>query len=265
MNLSLTLFGGAVLVVLMHILLGRVGIANFWRGVISGTTASFVILSYGLIVDLSLDIVAIHLAIFLAAATVMTMISGTGNQSESGGIHWTIKIMAAFFVVLFIVNGAFVSISTNGIPTYVAALFLPHAHKKPVYTGFSGVTRHDEQAASAESQHLKQLSSLRELGWNIEIDGVNQLTAGNKLSNSINVLLSDKNNQAIENAVVKIQFFRAGNEQALAQVNLDEVGQGHYSSQFTIPSGGSWIMQTAITVNGKNIEVDRDVTVKKPA
>ena len=265
MNLSLTLFGGTVAVVLLHLFLGRLGVGNFWRGVISGATASFVIISYSLIMELSLDIVAIHLAIFLAAATVMSLISGTGSKSDSGGIHWTIKIMAGFFIVLFIVNGAFVSISTNGVPPYIAAMFLPRAQKKPVYTGFAGVTRHDEEAASAESQHLKQLSSLRDLGWNIEVVGINQLVAGNKLTNSINVQLSDKNNKAIDNAVVNIQFFRAGNEQALAQVNLNDVGQGRYTGQFTIPSGGSWIMQTVITANGKNVEVDRDVTVKKSA
>ncbi|MHB1677652.1 MAG: FixH family protein [Sulfuriferula sp.] len=263
MNLSVTLFGGAVLVILLHLLLGRMGVPNFWRGVISAAVSSFVLLGYSMIVGLTMDNVSIHLAVFLSAATVMTLISGGGGNKTGQGLHWTIKVMVAFFLVLFLVDGAFVSMSTNGIPPLVASWFLPNAQKKPVYTAFSGVTRHDEQAASAQNQHLQQLSSLRELAWNIEIAGVRRLASGNAHSNTIKVQLSDRDHQAIDKAKVKISFFRAGNVQALAQVNLTDMGKGDYVGQFTIPTGGSWIMRTTIAAEGKFIEVERNVMVKK--
>lgn len=264
MTLLQTLFGGVVLVVLIHWLLGRFGIANYWRGVISAAVVSSAILSYSLINGLSLDIVSIHLAVFLTTATAMTLL-GRPEQRSGNGLHWVPKIFIGFFLVLFIVDGVFVSISTKGVSTYVASLFLPRAKDKPVYTGFSGVTEHNEQAAKAENQHLKQLSSLRELGWRIEIDGANLLVAGNKFTNAVNVQLHDKNSRPIENATVRVQFFRPGNVEALAQTRLDDVGKGSYAGQFSIPDNGSWIMRTTIDAEGKRIEVERDVSVKATA
>ncbi|MHB0990890.1 MAG: FixH family protein [Burkholderiales bacterium] len=266
MNLSVSLFGGAVLVIIMHLLLGRIGVPNFWRGVISAAAASFMILAYSLIVGMSLDLVSIHLAVFLSAATVMTLISSSATrQSDQEGIHWTIKIMVAFFLVLFLVNGAFVSMSTNGIPPGIAAFFLPNAQKKPVYTAFSGVTRHDEQAASAQNQHLQMISSLKELGWGIEIDGVRVLVTGPQAENALTLKLADRNHQPIDNAAVKISFFRAGNEIPLAQTQLVDTGKGNYSGHISIPGSGSWIMRTTISAGGKFIEVERNVMVKKAA
>lgn len=261
MTLVQTLFGGVVAVVFIHWLLGRFGIGNYWRGVISAAVVSIAILSYSLINELSLDIVSVHLAVFFTAATAMTLLGQPGQQSGKG-LHWIPKIFVGFFLILFIVDGAFVSISTKGVSTYVASLFLPRAKEKPVYTGFSGVTEHNEQAANAENQHLKQLSSLRELGWRIEVAGSNSLVAGNAYTNAISVQLHDKTSQPIENADVQVRFFRPGNVEALAQTRLDDVGGGNYSGQFSIPDGGSWVMRTTIEAEGKRIEADRDVSVK---
>ncbi len=264
MNLSASLFGGALLVIIMHLILGRIGVPNFWRGVISAAAASFLILAYSLTIGMDMDIVSMHLAVFLSAATVMTLISGSGaRQSEQGGLHWSIKIMVAFFLVLFLVDGAFVSMSTNGIPPAISALFLPNAQKKPVYTAFSGVTRHDEQAASAQNQHLQQLSSLKELAWHIEIDGARELTAGKQAKNTITVRLADRNRQPIDNAHIKISLLRAGNELPLAQTILGDTGKGNYIGGIAIPASGSWILRTTISAEGKFIEVERNVMVKK--
>lgn len=264
MSLVQTLFGGTVLVILIHWLLGRFGIANYWRGVVSAAVVSIAILSYSLINGLSLDIVSVHLAVFLTTATAMTLL-GRPEQRAGKGLHWVPKIFIGFFAILFVVDGAFVSISTKGVSTYIASLFLPRAKIHPVYTGFSGVTEHNEQAAKAENQHLKQLSSLRELGWGIEVVGVKQLVAGNKLTNAVDVRLNDKNNMPIENAIVTVQFFRAGNVEAQAQTRLEDVGKGSYSGQFSIPDAGSWIMRTIIDAEGKRIQVERDVVVKTAA
>lgn len=264
MSLLQTLFGGTLLVVLIHWLLGRFGVANYWRGVLSAGLVSIVILSYSLINGLSLDRVSIHLAVFLTTATIMTLL-GRPEQQSNKKLHWAPKIFIVFFAILFVVDGAFVSISTKGVSTYIASLFLPRAANHPVYTGFSGVTEHNEQAAKAENQHLKQLSSLRELGWGIEVEGVKQLVAGNTLTNSLNIQLHDKQQQPIENAIVQIQFFRPGNVVALAKSQLDDVGKGSYSGQFSIPDDGRWIMRTTIDAEGKRVEVERDVTVRKPA
>lgn len=260
MSLIQTLFGGVVAVVLIHWGLGRFGIANYWRGVVSAALVSIAILSYSLIHGLSLDTVSIHLAVFLSTATVMTLLTGSKKEA-SKRMHWIPKVFIGFFVILFVVDSAFVSISSNGVSTKIASWFLPKADKSPVYTAFSGVTRHDEQAGAPESQHLKQLSSLQALGWKIEIDGANTLQAGSQLTNAVVVALHDKNQQPIVNATVQVQFFRAGNVAAVAESRLNDDGAGRYAGQFSIPAAGSWVMRTTIDAEGKRIEVDRDVIV----
>ncbi len=262
MSLIQTLFGGVLAVVLIHWGLGRFGIANYWRGVVSAALVSTAILSYSLIHGLSLDTVSIHLAVFLSTATVMTLLAGA-KKEPSKRMHWIPKVFIGFFVILFAVDSVFVSISSNGVSTEVARWFLPKADKSPVYTAFSGVTRHDDQAGKPESQHLKQLSSLQTLGWQIEIDGVNALQAGNQLTNAVVVKLHDKNQQAIANATVQIQFFRAGHVLSAAESRLSDDGDGRYAGQFSIPAAGNWVMRTTIDTEGKRIEVDRDVIVQQ--
>jgi hypothetical protein len=262
MSLIQSLFGGVVTVVLLHLILGKFGIANYWRGVVSGAIVSIAILVYSLINSLSLDTISIHLAAFLSAATAMTLLSGAKKET-SNRMHWIPKLFIGFFMVLFVVDGAFVSISSKGVSTQVASWFLPKASNKPVYTAFSGVTRHDEHAGAPEAEQLKKLNSLQALGWKIEIDGVNNLLAGDKLTNAIVVSLHDKQNSPILNADVQVRFFRAGNVAAITEIRLDDGGLGKYLGQFTIPHSGTWIMRTEIEADGKRLEVDRDVIVKK--
>ncbi|WP_162085839.1 FixH family protein [Sulfuriferula nivalis] len=192
----------------------------------------------------------------------MTLLTGA-KKEPSNRMHWIPKIFIGFFMVLFVVDGSFVSISSKGVSTQVASWFLPKANIKPVYTAFSGVTRHDEHAGAPEAEQLKKLNSLQTLGWKIEIDGVNNLIAGEKLTNAIVVNLHDKQNQPILNADVQVRFFRAGNVAAVAESRLDDGGLGQYNGQFTIPHSGTWIMRTEIEAEGKRLEVDRDVLAKK--
>ncbi|NOT17529.1 MAG: hypothetical protein HOP20_05615 [Sulfuriferula sp.] len=262
MSLIETLFGGVVAVIVIHWVLGRFNLPNYWRGVLSAAVVSTSILAYSLINELSLDTVSIHLAVFLSTATVMTLLTGAKKEA-SKKMHWIPKIFVGFFVILFVVDSAFVSISTNGVTTRVASWFLPKAKEHPVYTAFSGVTRHDEHAGAPEAQHLKQLSSLQALGWKIEVTGTNNLIAGQDKTNAITVNLRDKQAQPIVNADVQIQFFRAGNVAAVADSRLDDGGLGHYAGQFSLPHSGSWIMRTTIEAEGKRLEVDRDVMVSK--
>ncbi len=256
MSLIESLSGGVLLVLFLHWALGRLHVANYWRGVVSGALPSFMLLAYSLFHSMTLDVISIHLAIFLSAATVTTMIVGSRTQSTSG-IHWTIKIMIAFFVVLFIVDGTFVSVSTNGVPPEVAAWFLPNASKKPVYTGFTGVTRHDENAASAENEELKKLAELRQLGWRIDVTGVSRLLVSTP--NPIRVALLDPQRVPINGAVVTLTLLREDTRTPLPSVTLPQVSDGEYKGDLVIPEVGNWIMRMDVTYEGKHETIDRDV------
>jgi len=60
MSLLETLFGGAIIVVILHWLLGRAGLANYWRGVISGAVPTIGYAFYAIIKGDELDVIAIH-------------------------------------------------------------------------------------------------------------------------------------------------------------------------------------------------------------
>lgn len=259
MSLLQTLFGGMALVLLLHWLLARMGIANYWRGVIAGALPTLGYLAYSGGSWPGLDTVAIHVTLFLATATVATLLAGVQRKSGSR-LHWAPKAIALFFVALFVVNAAFVSIASKGLPPQIASMLLPRA-QQPVYTGFSGVTEHNTQAARAVSQQLKQLSQLKELGWHIEVEGLNGLAAGRTLSNAVTVRLRDRRAEPMMNAIVTLDFFRPGGTQALLQTRLQPGAAGEYRGAVSFPDPGIWVMKLAIGAEGKHIEAERDVTV----
>jgi len=256
----ITLFGGIALVLVLHFGLGRMGVANYWRGVISGAVPTFALLGYSLFHGMELDVLSIHVALYLSTATVLTMVIGVRKGSKSA-IHWSIKSMIVFFLVLFVVDGLFVNISLNGVPPRVAAWFLPNASKKPVYTGFTGVTRHDEDAASAENSELKAEDEMRKLGWKIEIDGVNHLSVNPSSANALRLVLLDPQGLPVNGAKISVQLMRADSQEAIPAVSLVPGADGEYLGHLIIHSGGNWLMRTTIRVEQNSIQIDRDVQV----
>lgn len=260
MSIVATLSGGIAMVFFLHFLLGRMGAANYWRGVISGAVPTFLLIGYSLFHAYELDVLSIHVALYLSTATVTTLIVGA-RKGENAPLHLSIKIMVIFFLLVFIVNGMFVSVSVNGFPPSVAAIFLPNASKKPVYTGFTGVTRHDIDAASAENSQLKAEAEMRKLGWRIEIDGVNHLSTNANADNTIRVVILDPQQVPVDGARISIQLMRADDQQTTPAVLLTQTADGEYKGQLKIQSGGNWLLRTQIAVEDKDVQIDHDVKV----
>lgn len=261
MSLLETLFGGAVVVVILHWLQGRLGLTNYWRGVISGVIPTFGYALYAIMTGDGLDVIAIHVAIFLATATVLSLLASDKQNSSGRAMHWAPKALIAFFVLLFVVDAAFVSIATQGVPPWVASLILPRAKDHPVYTGFSGVTEHTETAAKAVNQQLKKRSDEQGLGWDVELGGLSALVAGQEVSNVLTMRLHDRQKQPIQNAVVTLDIFRPGNVDTLAQLRLQQDKAGEYRATVRIPHAGSWVVKLIIEADGKRIEREHDVNV----
>ena len=259
MSMLQTLFGGVVAVLALHWMLGRAGMPNYWRGVISAAIPTFAYAAYSTVDWPGLDVVAIHVAVFLAAATVMTLLAGSKRKAGSR-IHWIPKVMMGFFAILFVVDAAFVTTSTNGLPPQLASLFLPKAKDHPVYTGFSGVTEHNEQAAAAVNQHLKKLSLEQELGWDVEVVGLKTLKAGG-LKNPLRMRLLDRQKHPMPDAQITVEIFRAGNVDTLPPVQLIPVSAGEYAGAISVPEAGLWVARIVIEAAGKRVEKEREVNV----
>ena len=184
-----TLFGGMVLIAVIYFSLRLAGVSNYWRGVISGVIPTIGIMVYSMSHWAGADMLALHMALFVATATVLTL-SGSAKTVSGQRMHWIPALFIAFFVMLAVLMAAFLNISMNGLPPSVARMVLPNAKEKPVYTAFSGEVPHDEEAAKTVSQYMKKTEQQRQLGWQIEVRGLEGLHAGQV--GEIAVMVRDK-------------------------------------------------------------------------
>ena len=260
MSLLETLFGGTVIVVILHWLLGRAGLANYWRGVISGAVPTIAYAVYAISKGDELDVIAIHVAIYLATATVLSLLA-SDKRNSGKRMHWAPKALVVFFGLLAVIDGTFVAVSTQGVPPWVASLIMPRAKNHPVYSGFSGVTEHNEQAAKAVNEHLKMLSDEQKLGWDVEMEGLDRMKAGPSAVNKLVMNLHDRQKQPMQNAVVTLNFFRPGYVQMLPPLRLLEGKPGEYDGSINIPGTGSWVVKLVIEANGQRVEREHDVSV----
>ncbi len=123
-----TLFGGALLIIILYYLLRAIGVGNYWRGVISGIVSITAYLAISIAKWPGGDVVSMHMAVFLATATVLTLI-GARKPGAVKQLHWGPKTIIGFFLVLFVIDGGLLMISGQGVPPAVAKWLLPPAKK----------------------------------------------------------------------------------------------------------------------------------------
>lgn len=160
MDFLFSLFGGALLIVLLYAVLGWLRLPNYWRAVISG---GVVLLLYLVLIARhwpGLDVVAMHSVVFVATAAIMSLRANRRSQSAAK-LHWAPKLIIGFFAVLFVVNGTLIYVASHGLPEFVAK-HMPDANKGGAHTGFPGVTPHGEEAAKAVNSHLKEQAERRQ-------------------------------------------------------------------------------------------------------
>ena len=160
MNLLTTLFGGALLIVALYFVLGMLRLPNFWRAVVSGGA---VLLIYLVIVARlwpGLDVVAMHIAVFIVTAAILSLLHRR-RAEQAPKLHWAPKVLIGFFLVLFVIDGAFIYIASHGLPEFIAKRVMPNADKGGARTAFPGVMPHGEDAAKAVNSHLKQQAEKR--------------------------------------------------------------------------------------------------------
>lgn len=155
MNMLTTLFGGALLIAVIYFLLSVLRLPNYWRAVMSGGA---MLLAYAVIALRDwpgIDVVAMHFVVFIATAVILSLVN-TQRNVPSSKLHWAPKLLIGFFLLLFVVNGAFIYIASHGLPDFLAKRFLPDAKKGGAHTAFPGVMPHGQDAAKGINAHLKQ-------------------------------------------------------------------------------------------------------------
>lgn len=260
MALVETLFGGLLLIVGSHLLLRLAKIGNYWRGVLSGLLP---MVGYLVLASRQWpggDVVAVHITVFLAAATVMTIIGGN-KEGGNAKLHWAPMLLVAFFAVLAVLMASFVVISVRGLPTELAQVFLPKAANRNVHTAFSGVVEHDEQAAKSISQHLSTQERQQKLGWRVEVSGLETI-AGNRVAD-IRVQALDGESKPLQNAQVKVSMQPLANIDGLRDVTLNETEPGSYRGRVEFDRAGRWVVNLQIEHGKDTYQVEHSVNVPK--
>ncbi|MGE5026878.1 MAG: FixH family protein [Betaproteobacteria bacterium] len=257
----ITLFGGAALIAVLYFTLRLVGVANYWRGVISGALPTMAIMLYSLSHWPGGDVVALHLALYVATATVLTLTGGGNRQKgQKFTFHWIPMIFVGFFLTLALLMAAFVSISVNGLPPSIASLVLPNAANKSVYTAFSGEVPHDEAAAKTVSQYLKKSERQRQLGWQVEVDGLDRLKLNQ--AGEITVSVRDSAQQPLDGATVRLSVTHPADRTTADKImNLAAIAPGRYRGQMGMDRPGQLVAELQIERGQDRFETAKEIIV----
>lgn len=255
-----TLFGGAFLIIVLYYVLRAFGVSNYWRGVIGGTIAVTAYLALSIRQWPGGDVVSMHMAVFLATATVLSLI-GKRQSGQAVRLHWAPKVIIAFFLLLFVIDGSLLMISGQGVPPNVAKWLLPPP-KKAVsmpHTAFSGVVPHGEEAAKTINQFMKSAEKQRRLGWEVSVAGLELLELGNKPT--VSVTVRDAAAQPLKSAEVKLALVRPGLAKAEQLVSLVETDPGIYRGQIELTLPGKWVLAVQVQRGEDRYESQQHIEV----
>lgn len=244
MSMTETLFGGLLAVALIFLMARSLRLPNFWSGILAAALPFVAYLVYSAGAWPGGDVLAIHLVVFTATAAMLVIFNNM-RQAKSR-MHWAPKLIIGFFVLLVVINAALMSIATHGLPDSVAAWVLPPSDGRKVHTGFSGVVPHDRNKLYEE--HQQRVEAQRELGWQIELQGLEQLQA----TRSATVIASLRNAQGQPLAAqqVALEFWRLANRKDDIVLQLVPSAAGEYRTEIALPASGRWIAVLNVNAGG---------------
>lgn len=259
--MTTTLFGGAILIAVLFFGLRLTGISNYWRGVISGALPTMAIMAYSLIRWPGADVVALHLAMYVATATVLTL-TGERKPGQPFTFHWIPMIFVGFFVALALLMASFVSIAVGGLPDFMTSWVLPNAENRRIHTAFSGVVPHDEAAAKTITQYMNKTERQRQLGWNIEVSGLEQPFKINRPT-EVTVIARDSAGKPLDGATVSVAIKHpADGADAVKAVVLEPFAPGQYRTDIAVDKPGQWVAVLNIGHGEDEIDSAKEITVR---
>ena len=231
-----TLFGGLIIAWFLFFMSRTCKLSVFWASIISGALPFLAYLAYANTHWAGGDVLAIHLALFMANAGLLMVF----NKPQKEKMHLFPKLIIGFFVTLALLNAGLLSIASKGLPDSVASWLLPNPDHETVHTGFPGVLEHDNN--KSYTPHLQRINAQRELGWHVEL--VNAAHLKVNVPQTITVKLLDAQNQPIMNAKVQIVLSRFADQADDQTLNLTASKTGDYAAPVLLKSPGRWQITT---------------------
>lgn len=238
MNTMTSLFGGLVAVFVLYLLGGMIrSLPPILRALLAGLIP---LLGYFVLIVGNwpgLDVVAMHISVFLAAGLVLYAVSQFRRRS-TGRMHWVPKLLIAFFIGLVVVNGSLLYIATKGLPEPLGRWWLG-SDGGAVYSGFSGVVRHGQSAAKAVSSELSQVHRESELGWQVDVVGLD----GSEAERVVEVRVKDRTGLPVDRIDAELRLLRPGAADAALTLPLGALAPGVYGGVLGLPASGRWLVE----------------------
>ncbi len=255
MTLLISIFGGMLLTVLLYGAARLAKLSNFWAAVVAAGLPCAAYLVYAASLRPGLDVVTLHLVAFPTVSVLLFQL----YAKKPGGdmkVHWVPKLLIAFFVFITVVLGGFVYIAGNGLPPALASRLLPNAQGKTLHTGFAGVVEHGEEAAKSIAQQRNITARLEQLGWNVEITGLNGLSV-DRVS-AVEVRLREAQGAGVLGQRIVLGLSRPGQKVANERP-LEEIGEGVYRVAMALPADGAWLASIRLAAEGRDIVLEHSV------
>ena len=240
-NTVLTLFGGLAAVLVLHAVGGLIrSLPPILRAVLAG---GIPLLTYFILIIghwPGLDVVAIHISVFFATALVLFAL--TLFRRRGVHLHWAPKLLMLFFLGLTVLMAGFLYIANKGLPEPIGRWWLG-THGGPVYSGFSGVVPHNQEAATAISSELSKAHREAELGWDIDVSGLDD----NGLERSIRVRVRNHTGLPVDRVEAELRLQRPGAARTELTVPLAELDAGVYGAALRLPANGRWLVELRLS------------------
>ena len=239
-----TLIGGLILMVLVHLALGLLRLPVALRALLASSIA--LVVYFLMIIGRwpGLDVVAMHISIFVVSGLLLYMTSN--RRRNHARMHWVPKLLIGFFVLLAVINSFLLYISTHGLPPSIAHYWLPGGGK--VNSGFSGVVGHGQEAARGVSSTLKQTHTATQLGWYIQMSGLQEAAQASQI---VSVTVQDRDGLPIRDLAIELQLRRPGADHSLLTLPLVYKDAGEYSNVLDIPASGRWLAELVLSQQGR--------------
>ena len=245
MNTMTTLFGGLAAVLVLYAFGGLIRkMPPMLRAALAGMVPLIVYFAFIVGRWPGLDVVAMHISVFLAAALVLYALNQF-RQRGSGRMHWAPKMLTGFFIGLVFLNAALLHISTKGLPEPLAKWWLGN-DDSAVFSGFSGVVAHGENAAKAISSELNETYRESKLGWQVEFSGLESV----ELTRLISIRVKDRTGLPVDRVEAALTLQRPGATKPTLFLPLMANEAGVYSATLSLPSAGRWLLELQIKQNG---------------
>lgn len=253
-----TLFGGLLAVMALFAIARKLGLSNYWSSVLGGALPFLVYLGYSSFVWQGGDMLAIHLAVFLATAAVLGVFGA--NRKEKEKMHWGPKLIAAFFGGLVVFMAVLLSISSHGLPDKLSGLFLPNPDKQRLHTAFPGVIPHDQN--KLYEPHMQKIEAQRSLGWKLTLGGLDNLRSGTLGNITVNV--QDAQGKLVAAEHVEVALWRMANSGDDRHLQLKPMSEGAFGGEILFPDPGRWLIEVTVTRGLDTFTIQRSLFIDEP-